>query len=105
MQSRSGSYKRTIKRSLLIVLSVALLALPVWAQPEKADGLLAEAKQLAASESNEQVERSFAKFEEAASLYRSAGNKAKADNADLEHGRTLRLLAGREMNSKRYDEA
>lgn len=105
MRSRLHFYSRTIATSILIALSLAFLALPAVAQPAKADQLFAEAKRLATQETIEQIETSFPKFEEAVKLYREAGNKEKGNEAELEFGRTLRLLGVREREAKKYDNA
>ena len=93
-------------RSLATILAIAILfCLPVGAQPSRAETLLAEAKALAAAAEVESQEKAFAKFEEAASLFRSAGNTAKANETDLEYGRLLKSFAVREMNAERWVEA
>ncbi len=86
-----------------VVLAVFFFCLPVAAQTDRAEVLFAEAKSLAAS--TDTTERAIAKFEEAASLFKAAGDKVKVSAVELEHGRALRTLAARELAAKRYDES
>lgn len=91
-------------RTLTGAIAFALIAcLSVIAQPDRADAVFAEAKSLAAK--TETILLSFAKFDEAVSLYRAAGNQKKVTEVELEHGRALRTHAVAEMNAERYPQA
>lgn len=101
-----SSFKVRAQYAAAAVLTALLFCTPAVAQPARAEALFTEAKLLAASaDTNEKLDAVFAKFDEAASLFRAAGNEAKADEVELEHGRSLRALAVRELNASRYAEA
>ena len=89
----------------LALIAILVFAMSAQAQPDRAEALLVEAKSLASATDKATLEKSFAKFIEAAGLFRAAGNNAKADEAVLEHGRALRQAAVREMNASRHSEA
>lgn len=87
------------------LLLLFVLFTPLIAQPERADALFAEAKQLATTGTFENRDKALGKFEESANLYRSAGNQSKADEVDLEHGRLLRVMGNSDLESKRFEYA
>lgn len=88
------------------MLTALILCMPLIAQPTRAEALFAEAKALAAAaDTTEKFEAAFAKFDEASSLFRAAGNKAKADETETEYGRTIRAFAVRELQATHYTEA
>jgi CHAT domain-containing protein/tetratricopeptide (TPR) repeat protein len=85
-------------------MTVLLFCLPAMAQPERAEAILAEAKALAAAaDAPDKREAAFAKFDEASNLFRAAGNKVKANEAELEHGRALRSLADQELALEHFE--
>lgn len=105
MKSRLDNYTKVIRALVLVTLCLTLFGLTITAQPERAEALFAEAKQLATKESIEEIETSFPKFEEALKIFKTAGHDSKAEAVELEYGRTLRALAVREMHAKHYDNA
>ncbi|HUR96750.1 MAG TPA: tetratricopeptide repeat protein [Pyrinomonadaceae bacterium] len=93
-------------RSILILATCAVLTAPLYAQPNRGEALLADAKALAAAaDTNEKFEAAFAKFAEATASFRAAGNKAQVDESELEHGRSLRAAGVKELNAKHFAEA
>src|SRR5688572_10730727 len=94
---------RSIKNTTWSFFLTLLLAALVAAQTDRAEVIFAEARSLAASP--ETVERSFAKFDEAAALFRAVKKDARVADVQLEHGRTLRLHAVSHMNAERWVEA
>lgn len=101
-----SSYRIRMRCAALALLTALVFCPPLTAQPASAEALFTEAKALAAAaDSAEKFEAAFLKFDEAAESYRVSGNKAKADEAQFEHGRSIRAFAVREMKASRYEPA
>jgi tetratricopeptide (TPR) repeat protein len=96
------------KAAFLVLCAVLACFHSLHAQPEqvaKAEAVFAEALLLSSHFEAEHETEVTAKFDEAATLFRNAGNGKRAGEVDLQHGKYLKNLGIRDLNADKLTTA
>lgn len=100
---RQACHTENLRMSIVLTLMLVAFNVAIYSQPNPAEEIFAEAKSLATN--SETITQSFAKFDEAAALFRDEKQVAKLKQVEYEHGSALRKHALSLMNAESFAEA